>query len=137
MTRSSFGGGWDLRGELHNIQEGKKGRTAKQIGCEILKLLPVFRQLEGARRTLDVMTYLCLIIDVPREGNGVISYLLNVADSVETFFVVSYVNNQQEKESHDGQFQGELAAGLQILSSLHHPTDDLSEDFAGMKEVEK
>lgn len=28
-------------------------------------------------------------------------------------------------------------AGLQILSSLHHPTDDLSEDFAGMKEVEK
>lgn len=48
------------------------------------------------------MTYLCLIIDVPREGNGVISYLLNVADSVETFFVVSYVNNQQEKESHDG-----------------------------------
>lgn len=35
---------------------------------------------------------LCLIIDVPREGNGVISYLLNVADSVEAFFVVSNVN---------------------------------------------
>lgn len=39
------------------------------------------------------MIYFCFIIDVLREGNGVISYFFNVVDSVEIFFVVSYVNN--------------------------------------------
>lgn len=49
------------------------------------------------RRTLGVMTYLRLIVDVPGEGNGVIGDLLNVADGVEAFFVVSYMRQPTRK----------------------------------------
>lgn len=34
-------------------------------------------------------TYLCLLVDVPGEGYGIVRNLLNVADGVEALLVVS------------------------------------------------
>lgn len=47
--------------------------------------------------------YLCFIVDVPRERNGVIRDLLDVADGVEAFFVIGYTSDGKEKEICDFQ----------------------------------
>lgn len=48
------------------------------------------RQVEGTQ-SMGLWAwgpYLCLLVDVPGEGNGVVGDLLNVADGVETLLVV-------------------------------------------------
>lgn len=44
------------------------------------------------------MKYLCFVVDVPGEGDGVISNLFNVADGIEAFFVVGYRRQRDEKK---------------------------------------
>lgn len=58
----------------------------KTTSCQITKPLPLLQEL---------VTYLCFIVNVPSERNGIISDLLDVADGVEAFFVVSWVRDER------------------------------------------
>lgn len=58
----------------------------KKTSCQITKPLP---------RLQELVTYLCFIVNVPSERNGIISDLLDVADGVEAFFVVSWVRDER------------------------------------------
>lgn len=58
----------------------------KTTSCQITKPLPLLQEL---------VTYLCFIVNVPSERNSIISDLLDVADGVEAFFVVSWVRDER------------------------------------------
>lgn len=66
----------------------KLRKKKKKNSCEITRPLPLLQEL---------VTYLCFIVNVPSERNGIISDLLNVADGIEAFFVVSWVSDEREK----------------------------------------
>lgn len=69
-------------------ENNKNCAKKKTNSCQITKPLPLLQEL---------VTYLCFIVNVPSERNGIISDLLNVADGVEAFFVVSWVRDERQK----------------------------------------
>lgn len=44
-------------------------------------------------------SYLCFFIDIPGEGNGVVSDFFNVSDGVKALFIVSWMGKWKNKIS--------------------------------------
>lgn len=47
-------------------------------------------------------SYLGLLVDVPREGHGVVGDLLDVPDRVEALFIVGCKTSPTKHDVHDG-----------------------------------
>lgn len=63
----------------------------------VMVLSPCFCRSDFEASRVYSKLFLRLIVDVPGEGNGVIGNLLDVADGVEAFFVVSYMRQPTRK----------------------------------------
>lgn len=59
---------------------------------------PTTRTARAAQVPADFVTYLCFVVNVPSERNGIVSNLLDVTDGVEAFFIVSCRSDREKKQ---------------------------------------